>query len=351
MPGARRLHRWLGLVLGAWFLVLGVTGAILVYWHALEAMELPTPPPGAALPLQQLFESAARHMNEVPWRIFPPDATSRHARAVFLTDAGRETLYLEPATGSVQASLAWRGAAVHWLYDLHSTALAGPWGKLLVGLSGLPLLLGIALGLRLWLKRGAVPLREALLPRRGLRGRRLLSSIHRSVGFWALLPLLLVVASGLPVSFLDTTRKLLQPILPAVAEFTPDPAKGPGPVDLDGAVATALAALPAWRLAWAEPPGDGQDWLLVLLPRQGAWPSGRAAAFVNSRTGRLEEVRMPDGVDHARAWMRAFHEGRVFGTAHRLSVVAAGLAICVLSVLGLLLWRRGRRPARARAPA
>jgi|GEM_PF-3460029 len=37
---ARRPHRWLGLVLGAWFVVVGLTGATLVYWHGLEEVKL-----------------------------------------------------------------------------------------------------------------------------------------------------------------------------------------------------------------------------------------------------------------------------------------------------------------------
>ena len=43
--------------------------------------------------------------------------------------------------------------------------------------------------------------------------------------------------------------------------------------------------------------------------------------------------------------LRAVHEGRVFGTAHRWSVIAGGLAMLVLAVLGVLLWWRSRRRA------
>ena len=342
---ARRLHRWLGLLLGGWFVVLGLTGAVLVYWHALEAVELPRPASGEALPLQQLFEAAVRHMRDVPWRIFPADEHRDHALAIFLTDEGRRTLHLDPTSGEVQAILPWRGAVVHWLYDLHANALSGQTGKLLVGLTAIPLLLGLAMGLRLWLRRGAVPLRESVVPIAGLRGRRRLSNWHRAIAIWSLLPLLLAVASGLPVSFPDTTRQVLQPVLAASPAFRVAPAKGLGPVDLDGAVALALAALPGWRLGWAEAPPDvGEpEWMLVLLRQAHAWPSGRAAAWVNAETGRLEEVRLPDGVDHARAWIRALHEGRIFGTAHRWSVIVSGAAMVVLAVLGVLLWWRSRR--------
>ncbi len=350
---ARRLHRWLGLIFGGWFLALGLTGAMLVYWHGLEAVAMPRATPGASLPLQQLYDAAGRHLGEPPWRIFPADERSEHARAVIATHPGRVTLYLDPATAAVQAALPWRGSWVHWVYDAHATALAGRTGKLLVGLTGLPLLLGLILGLRLWLRRGAMPLGEAMVPRPGLRGRRALSNLHRAIAFWALLPLLLVTLSGLPVSFPGTTRDVLSPILPAAPEFRVPKLKGTGPVDLDGAVAVARQALPGWRLAWAEPPEpDGEpSWLLVLLPEHGAWPSGRAAAYVNARSGRLEELTLPDGVDHARAWIRAFHEGRVFGEAHRWVVVASGLAMVALAVLGLMLWLRSRRRAPLTAPA
>ena len=349
---ARRLHRWLGLVLGAWFLLVGVTGAVLVYWHALEAAQLPTPAAGTALPMQVLFEAASRHMNDVPWRFFPADEHSAHARAIFLTDPGRIILLLEPSTGVVQGSLPWRGAVVHWIYDFHANALAGRTGKLLVGLSAFPLLLMMVFGVRLWLKRGAVPLGESIIPRRGLRGRRLLSHTHRVAGFWALLPLLLATITGLSLSFPETTREVLEPFTAPSPEFRVPVAKGTGPVDLDGAMAAVRAAMPGWRLAWAEPPEDDvPDWLLVLLPEAQTWPSGRAAAYVNAQTGRLEEVRLPDSVDHIRAWIMALHNGEAFGLAHRLVVIALGLTLCGMAVLGFLLWRRGRKPAPAAVTA
>jgi len=346
---ARRLHRWLGLVLGAGVLVVGLTGATLIYWHGLEEVAMPRPAAPSSLPLQALLDAAGRHRDEMPWRIFPADELSHHARAIFPSTAGRVTLYLDPSSGAVQSSLPWRGSVVHWFYDMHAHALAGRTGKLLVGLSAFPLLLGIILGLRLWLRRGAVPVAEAVWPQRGLRGRRRLSNLHRTVGFWALLPLLLATLSAMPVSFPDTTRRVLEPILPPAPAFRVPQVKGTGPVDLDGAAAVARAALPGWRLAWAEPadPPEEPDWLLVMLPEHGAWPSGRAAAYVDARTGRLEEVNLPDGVDHARAWFRAFHEGRVFGQAHRMVMLASGLAMVALAVLGVLLWRRGRPVAAA----
>lgn len=349
---ARRLHRWLGLLLGGWFIVVGLTGAVLVYWHALEAMELPSPAAGAALPLQQLYDAAARHMNDVPWRIFPPDAHHAHARVFFLTDEGRRILHLDPSTGAVQAVLAWRGAVVHWVYDLHANALAGRTGKLLVGLSALPLLAMLWFGVRLWLNRGAVPLRESIIPRGGLRGRRLLSHAHRVAGFWALLPLLVATITGLSLSFPDTTRTLLEPFTPPSPQFRVSAAKGLGAVDLDGALAVTRAALPGWRLAWAEPPEtDAPEWLLVLLPESQRWPSGRAAAYVNAASGRLEEVRLPDGVDHLRAWIMALHNGEAFGLAHHLVVIALGLALMAMAVLGGLLWWRGRRRMAQPLPA
>lgn len=324
---------------------------MLVYWHALEAAQLSRPVAGEHMPMQPLFEAAARHMRDIPWRIFPANEHRHHAVAIFQTDDGRRMVHLDPTTGSVQATLPWRGAAVHWIYDFHANALAGRTGKLLVGLTALPLLIGLAVGLRLWLKRGAVPLRESLLPGAGLRGRRRLSSWHRSIGIWAFGPLLLATGSGLPVSFPETTRLLLQPLLAPAPVFQVPAAKGAGEIDLDGAVARALAALPGWRLGWAEPPGEDGDpeWLIVLLRQTHEWPSGRAAAWVNARTGRLEEVRLPDGVDHARAWLRAVHEGRVFGTAHRWSVIASGIAMMVLAGLGPLLWLRSRRRVPAAA--
>ena len=139
---ARRLHRWLGLGLGLWFALAGLTGAVLVFWREIEAAPLPAIAAGPSLPLSELVGRAKQHQAEAPWRVFPPqgEGEGEPLRVEFLPEAGgRVSLYLDPTDGRVLAKLPWGGAAIHWLYELHSGHILGRVGGVAVGLSGLAL--------------------------------------------------------------------------------------------------------------------------------------------------------------------------------------------------------------------
>ena len=344
--GARRLHRWLGLGLGLWFALAGLTGTILVFWRDIEAAPLPAASAGPSLPLSELVLRAKRHQNEAPWRVFPPQREGEPLRVEFLPEAGgRLSLYLDPTDGRVLASLPWGGAAIHWLYELHSGHILGRAGGVVAGLTGLVLAALVGLGLALWPRHAAVPWRERLVAVKGLRGRRRLANWHRVVGLRSA-PLLLVAAlSGTTLAFPDTTRELLEPLTPAAPAPGQGPKVGEGPLDLDGAMRLAETTHPGWRTAWLVLEDEVQ---VALLPRESRWPSGRAWASVDLLGGRVVEHGRPDAVDHIRAWLMALHNGQALGWFGRAIIMLLGLSLPVMGWLGWRLWRRGGlRGARA----
>ena len=340
----RRAHRWLGLAFGLWFALAGLSGAVLVFWKEIEAAPLPAPAAGPALPLATLLERAEAARGGPAWRLFPGE----RVRVEFLEETGRVSLHLDPTDGRVLATLPWGGAAIHWLYMLHSGHLLGRAGGVAVGLAGLMLLALLLAGLLLWPRHAALPWRERLWLVPALRGRRRAANRHRALG-WRFAPLLLVAAlSGTTLAFPDTTRTALEPLLPAAPKPPAPQGHADGP---DAAVALAEALLPGWRLAWLVLPEDARDPLtVVLLPAVSRWPSGRAWVEFGPK-GHVLEAGLPDGVDHARAWLMALHDGRWMGWAGRALVVAAGLSLPVFLWLGVSLWVRGARAASARATA
>ena len=349
MPRLSSMHRWGGLVLGLWFAIAGLSGTALVWWHDLADPVLPSTT-AAPLPLGQLLKRANADLppDSLIHRLLPA-ATPGGAvqlQAVVTGPDGtdqRLTLWVDAGSGAVLARQVWGEHWVHVLYQLHDGALLGRAGALAAGLAGLPLLAMLAAGLVLWQRRYALPWREALRPVAGLRGLRRWRNLHRALGFWSLLPLTLAALTGMTLSFPDTTRALLDPLLAA----PPARWEKAGPLTLDAAVALAEARLPQHRVAWLDLPANGDNGVdMALLPRNGrvAAPARLHAALGSG----LVEYSLAAPVEQARAWFMALHNGAALGLGHRLAISALGLAPGGLLLLGLAMGRRRDAQAAAR---
>src|SRR4051794_25806315 len=138
----RRLHRWLGLAFGAWFAVLGLTGALMAFMPEIETRHVAAPSAGPPLPVPALLAAAAAALPEAeagPLRVRPPAAPGESFRADFRLPTGRTSLHLDPATGAVLGEVRWGGQVIHTVYSLHRNLLI-PDAERFVGLLGLPVL-------------------------------------------------------------------------------------------------------------------------------------------------------------------------------------------------------------------
>ena len=341
----RRLHRWLALSLGAWFALLGLTGALLVFEPEIEAWHVRSPGPGPALPLDALTAAARAAGPAGLLRIWPGAKPGDRFRADFRDEGGRTTLYLDPATGALLGEVRQGAHLVNWFHALHRSLLLGRPGDVLVGLLGLPLAALLAAGLGLWFRRDALPWREKLLSIAGLRGRRRIANQHRALGFRAALPLLVAALTGIGMAFPQT----LQWALYRVIRTIPPPLSlpGEGPVDLAGAAALALAQRPGWRVVFIELPQPGQPPLHeVELAPPSPWPGQGATVRVDAATGALAAVIPADPVGTIRGWIIALHAGTVLGLPHRLALLVVGVLPLVLGWIGLRLWWRARQARR-----
>lgn len=341
----RRLHRWLAFGIGAWFVLLGLTGALMAFMPEIETRHIAAPAGGPALPLPALVEAAAAALPEAsggPLRVHPPRAPGESFRADFRLPDGRTSLHLDPASGAVLGEVRWGGQLVHTAYNLHRKLLV-PGGERFVGFLGLPVLGLLLAGLVLAAWPSAVSWRERVFSRAGLRGRRRLANLHSALGLRALLPLLVAVGTGLALSFPQTTQRLLYRATSATPQ--PPPVPGDGPVDLAGALALAEAARPGWQLVWLDPPGKSGRVTMAFAPPK-AWPGEDQVVTVEMATGALA-VALPHPAGRLGAWFTALHAGTAFGLPHRVFVVLLGLLPLALGTFGLALWWRARTARRA----
>lgn len=356
LPVLALIHRWAGLVLAAVMIVLGLTGAVLVFRPELTALAHPEqaarpPAPQADWPAL-LAGIQARHGDDL--RTIRTPRPGFDAWELWLEGEGRAFL-----DGRSLAQLdRWQGPTrpLAFLFDLHKDLLLGRTGHLVVGAVGIAGTVMLITGAVLWWPRRR-SFRPALLrPKANRRGPWL--SAHWTAGI-VLLPLLLIpMVTGIAMVFGAEVRQLLT-VVTAEQPRMPPPAKaaGPaGPVAWAAVLTTARSAFPDADLVFISPPRAAGQPVSMRLRQPGEWhPNGRTVVQVEPTTGGL--LQAVDALALSRGervfnTLYPLHAGRVGGLAFALLMVAGGLGLAWLSAAGIWAWVRGRgRTAAATAMA
>jgi len=311
------VHAWTGLFAGPLLLVLGLSGAALVFRAELD--DVLTPPPrragGAASPSLDAVVRAALvpHPGAEP-RVVRQRDTTRPYRVELVTGGRRLDVDVDPATLRVLASRAPERSVFAAVHSLHIGFHAGRAGALVVGLLGLWLVVEGVSGLALY---GPAVTPPSGARHRGSRG------LHRVLG---VLSLAVGVLLGLTGALLAFGNALGAPDADASAVA--------GLNDVDALVARALTASPGARV------------LAVI-----AQPADVVRIDVRVATGEARTLRLDRGsgtvtasVTPAAPWdlLRRLHAGDFTGWPIRAVYAAVGLALAVLAMTGFVIAARLR---------
>ncbi len=365
-----QVHLWVGLLLTLYAIVIGVSGAALVFRTEIERHLQPQL--AHLTPSQQrvtLADTIGRVERDRPgWRVASLRDFSKSTEATTLLlrrtggglDANYRAVSINPYTGEVLADTMRFAGVLGWLSNLHFYLLAGHTGLLVSGWMALGLVVLCLTGLVVWWP-GVRRWRSALVLRRNVRWRRFNWDLHSVVGFWFSASLLLLSITGLYFAF---PKQMTQITLFAtrskpVPEQTQDPVSEPRPVEkpmtADEALARARQLLPA-----AAPP----DYL--ALPSHAGAPiyatgyykgtapySQLVSVNFDSQTGTLlsgSDTRTQTSGQRLLQLSFALHFGSFAGEGPlgllvKLVWVLAGLAPALLACTGLLMfWNRKLAP-------
>ena len=360
----RKVHLWLGLVLGALFVLLGLTGSVLVFYQEIDALLHPaihaeasgaapnwkspvwdrslatvkTAWPGSVGPWR--FEMTGE-AGPIPARYYDPAQMAAHRHAPLM-------VWLSPDGKRVIRQDRWGSYAMTWIYDLHMNLLLGPVGEKLVGYSGLVLLVLLLSGLWAWWPRGSWA--KALHFKRAAVATRRLRDIHKLAGLLGLPMLLLLVATGTLLGLPDERDHVLARSVGPVETLPPArSASSQGTqIPVSRALAVAHTALPNARLAWIEVPGPGTGVFRVRMQQPGD-PSARfphSYVAIDHHTGQLLAILDADTGGPATTitnWLHPLHDASVGGLPLRVLAALFGLFPLILFATGLLRWLRQRR--------
>ncbi|MGN6544819.1 MAG: PepSY-associated TM helix domain-containing protein [Aureliella sp.] len=358
------VHRWLGLTVGLVFVVLGLTGSLLVFDHAIDECLNPelllTRGSGQRAPLEKVIGAAEQSYSGQAVSVSKPRVENGVWTVWFSSGSERETVftavYVDPYTLRITGQRVWGHDLMSWIYRLHYTLLAGRPGAVLVGVIGIVFILSIASGVYLWWPLWLHSFRAALAIR---RGHLFVFDVHKTIGIVSCSVLGIVAFTGVYMEFPDWFRSTVGIALPisdrppetqSIVRTTSDA------ISADQAIAIAEKLFPHARWDHLHPPTDVDGVFEVALrqPNEVQRSYGRTQVYIDRYSGAVTAVVNPNQSTVADAFFAAqfpFHNGEAFGLVGRLVVLLSGFSPALLYATGLFLWCRKRRSKKRLTPS
>ncbi|MCW5603565.1 MAG: PepSY domain-containing protein [Burkholderiales bacterium] len=359
-------HRWLGLWLGTWFALVGLSGSILVFEDEVDAFLNPglltdaRPGPWLAPHDMPAHAAEAFPLAHVE-RLRPPNAPGEVYRLIvrvaphMRSGSPRVEAMFSPATGELLGSreVGTLGLSkpylLQTLYEFHRNVLLGNFGSNIVGIAGFLLLASAVTGFAVALPRRLGDWKRLVIVKLRAGATRVLFDVHRSSG--ALLCALLVLATvtGSTLVYVNYARDIVG-VFSEVAPFPTVPWRQ-APADdwptFESILAKVRAAYPGRQMREIHIPSRPTAGYLFYLRGAGdVHRLGDTIVWVHPATGEILFERSPrnrtagESVMH---WLFPLHSGTAFGTPGKIAMCVTGIAPLLLVLTGLWVWSRKRR--------
>ncbi len=389
------IHRWAGLIMAGFLIVVSLSGSLLAFYPELERWINPQfytqQATGDMLDIATLAERAEQQVPEIRVeRVFleanQGAALVRVSPRVSGNSLGFNELFMDLYTGNILDRRQFGAISDGWVnfmsfvYQLHYELALGKFGIWVLGICALIWTIDCFVGFYLTLPQrrrqshqdssGENTWWQRWKPAWKIRWQssnyKLNFDLHRASGLW-LWPVLLIFAwSSVYMNLWDTVYTwTTRAVFEYKAPWTELP------------VVDNVAKEP--RLNWRQAETIGRHWMAeqaklhqfevtqpvdlrldrernvyrytVRSSRDIQDKRGTTRVFFDADTGAFKLLLLPSGQydgNTVTSWLYALHMANVFGLPYRIFVCALGLIITMLSVTGIIIWMKKRR-ARLRA--
>ncbi len=348
-------HRWIGLTVGLLFVLVGLTGSVLVFDHAIDEWLNPklllTDGTGTPAPMAKIIEAAETSHGGKAMSVTKPRVENGVWTAWFSkrTEDGRKFVgvYVDPHSLKVTGQRTWGEDLLSWTYRLHYQLVADTTGAIIVGVVGLILMISLISGVYLWWPLWKHSWRAAFMIRGGSRFNY---DLHKTLGIGSLVFLFVLAFTGVYMEF----PFLVKPLVTAFSEETEEPrrlkseaSESQQAISADEALEIAQQHFPNATFDHLHPPRgeEGTYEVAFRQPHEVQKTFGRSQVFLDQYSGEVLAIRNPDeftAADTFFAWQFPLHSGEAFGMVGRWLVFITGFIPAILYVTGFILWWRRR---------
>lgn len=389
------LHRYVGLALAAFLVVIGLSGGITAFFPDLDPWlnrglykVEPEGAPRAAIDLFLEIRKADPDAHIFAFH-YPKDPTgtlSAYAEGAIdpangkAKDIAYDQLFANPYTGAIVGKRFWgdlpfeRKDVFTFIYFLHySLVLPEFLGEVFMGIVALVWAFDCVIGLLLTFPRRSGDARRAAGFWRGW-GRawrvqwqagtnRLIFDWHRAASLWVWAMLLVFAVSGFSFNLPTVYTTLLARVSgyvdtevhPELAAPLLDPAIGWREAErlgqtymADAAQTRGFSIVRPYGLTYRREKGI---YIYRIVSSRDLTIYGDTSVSFDAATGKLIGVTVSTGDNAANtftSWIKALHQGTVFGLPYRFFVGLMGLVVASLAVSGVLIWYRKYAARKAR---
>jgi uncharacterized iron-regulated membrane protein len=340
-----RWHFLAGLAAAPLIVVIAVTGIAYAFEPELSVVldDRARVAPGAPAALDAVIAAAASPACRPAY----VDVPSARDRAIAVSCAGddRHSVLVDPARAVVVGDRVGR-SFFDVVYDLHWELALGRPGRIAIEWATSWMVVLFISGAVLWWPRGKR--RDAWWPRRGVKLRQTLRSLHAVIGVYALPILFVIAATGLMWTVYaggERWRVVSHDAASDRLAHAPKSQPGGARVSLDRALANAHFA--PGTAAFVTLPAEATDPIVAYLfddSQRRTWQA--ETVFLDAYTGAvLDSIGWADRSTLAKldSIRYSLHTGAILGLPGRILACLASAVLAGLAITGVWMWWR-RRP-------
>jgi uncharacterized iron-regulated membrane protein len=367
------MHLAVGVTAGIVIFIMSVTGLALTYekqmieWADRRAWTAPAAH-GAHLSPETLLAAAAVARSQQPIGL---TLRADPAAPATVTLEGNAALLIDPYTGTIvgeppAALRSFFRTMTTWHRYLAMEGTSRATGKLITGAANLGFLFIVVSGLYLWFPRvwTWIQFKNVLWFRSGLAPKARDFNWHNTIGFWTCVPLAIIVAGVVPISFgwgNTLVYRLAGETPPAPAASQQRPAQQKPPTyysqRIDASWAAAIAEVPAWRTITTRLATSEKAPIVITVDEGYAGqPQKRRTLTFDRATAAIAKHEGFEDLSagrRARSWLRFAHTGEFYGLTGQTvaGIASAGGAVLAFTGVALALRRFAAWIQRRRSPA